>query len=653
MVARSGARSRGMEEESALIDKGLHRVVEEANLPSLRRLLATRPDLEVTFNGATALSMAIAKNWWPQVELLIEAGASLHARDRWNNTPVHIAAFQSDSRFLAALLAARNNGNQRGAASDDDDGDVVAAVNDRFRTALHHACVRGLAENVRLLLAAGADRHALDREDHTPLHLAIHAGPHEPRVIEEMLIGQPALPASLVDDEGDSLLHDAVRYEDRDAVRLLLSHQAVPAGAINNARRTPLHLAARRAMSEAVAALLEHGADPNAADANGDTPLSDAMAHDTDGSHARVVSMLLDASNAACRLQTSKQLLYVPASPLVGTTTPNEAATTAVAARGPSATPRATASDTAKTGGAVDGLRGRRRTPSTRARGVLAGAFEPGAELLECTICCGEVHLRPSRRGEGDAAPDDEAEAGRSGCDQAAITACGHVYHLECWQQVVAHAGTGGIKCPNCREGCTLRRATPLSPPPALPTPSPARPAAKPRPRATPLAAPLRAYLSDAENTPPVNNGSRAVNGGLHELSPVARSARTAEACGEALVGLSRKQLQQRARAAGLRANAPSATLVTQLVSLSNGVPAADEPPEGGTPAPPPPAPPSPAAPPAAPPSTRASSASQRRPAASAPLSAGRPLTRAFGATLGRQLRPRTSQQVVTIEPLW
>ena len=34
--------------------------------------------------------------------------------------------------------------------------------------------------------------------------------------------------------------------------------------------------------------------------------------------------------------------------------------------------------------------------------------------------------------------------------DQAAVTACGHIYHLECWQQVVAFAGERGVSCPNC-----------------------------------------------------------------------------------------------------------------------------------------------------------------------------------------------------------
>ena len=68
--------------------------------------------------------------------------------------------------------------------------------------------------------------------------------------------------------------------------------------------------------------------------------------------------------------------------------------------------------------------------------------------------------------------PQGEAEAeGPESGEQAAVTACGHVYHLECWQSYVAYAGSAGLKCPNCRYGLALRHATPLSPPPLLPAP--------------------------------------------------------------------------------------------------------------------------------------------------------------------------------------
>ncbi|XP_047104608.1 ankyrin-1-like [Schistocerca piceifrons] len=117
---------------------------------------------------------------------------------------------------------------------------------------LRKAAGEGAVEEVRLLLAAGADVGAGGGDGETALHRAARRG------------------------------HAAV-------VRLLLSAASDP-----NARdlqgETPLHVAALSGHAEAAAALLQAGANRGAADEAGDTPLDDARLCN----HQQLVEMLTE-----------------------------------------------------------------------------------------------------------------------------------------------------------------------------------------------------------------------------------------------------------------------------------------------------------------------------------------------------------------------
>lgn len=116
------------------------------------------------------------------------------------------------------------------------------------RTAVHHAADGGAARNLDVLLAAGGDPDARDRDGNTPLHLAA---------------GIP--------------IGSARERQSVAAVRVLLGHGANP-GFANRTGETPLHLAAGSHDTPAgVEALLAAGADPDRADERGETPLHAAL----------------------------------------------------------------------------------------------------------------------------------------------------------------------------------------------------------------------------------------------------------------------------------------------------------------------------------------------------------------------------------------
>ncbi|EDW39003.1 GL13852 [Drosophila persimilis] len=105
-------------------------------------------------------------------------------------------------------------------------------------SALHHACLNGHEDIVRLLLANDASPNLPDSRGSSPLHLAAWAG-------------------------------------ETDIVRLLLTHPYRPATANLQTieQETPLHCAAQHGHTGALALLLGHDADPNMRNSRGETPL--------------------------------------------------------------------------------------------------------------------------------------------------------------------------------------------------------------------------------------------------------------------------------------------------------------------------------------------------------------------------------------------
>ncbi|MDT4896696.1 MAG: hypothetical protein QOH25_1773 [Acidobacteriota bacterium] len=89
------------------------------------------------------------------VEYLLELGSPIDARDRYGNTPLHIAVKARRSKSVKLLLEA---------------GALVDAREKRLNTPLMEAALSGSVRVAKLLLRAGADINTTDRGGITALH---------------------------------------------------------------------------------------------------------------------------------------------------------------------------------------------------------------------------------------------------------------------------------------------------------------------------------------------------------------------------------------------------------------------------------------------------------------------------------------------------
>ena len=158
------------------------------------------------------------------------------------------------------------------------------------RTPLWRAIRPGRLDEVRTLLAAGADVHAADVDGETALHCAARWGQAS---IAQLLLdhgASPDAPAAY----GAAPLHLAVRRAQHDVMATLLANGATPS-AQDDFGCTPLHDAASHGDRWAIALLLAAGASADVADKNGSTALHYAAR----AGRAEAAALLLDEGAGA------------------------------------------------------------------------------------------------------------------------------------------------------------------------------------------------------------------------------------------------------------------------------------------------------------------------------------------------------------------
>ena len=207
------------------------------------------------------------------VELLLDKGIDVNARNSLQATPLH-AASRSGQLEVVRVLLARN-------------ADVNAKDRVFKGTPLHDASDRGYSEVVKELLAKNADVNARDKRQFTPLHLASWSGRLD---IVRLLIDSGA-DVNAFDENHFTPLNFAIDLGYLAVVRLLLDSGA-GVNARDNDQETPLHSAAREGYLDVARLLIERGADVNARDKDQVTPLHLASKY----GRSDVVRILLDSS---------------------------------------------------------------------------------------------------------------------------------------------------------------------------------------------------------------------------------------------------------------------------------------------------------------------------------------------------------------------
>jgi ankyrin repeat protein len=206
---------------------------------------------DVEMNGMTALHQAVDRNDVSAVERLLNEGADVHARTRFDATPLWIAASNGNGVIVERLLRA-------GA-----DAKTMKAANGE--TVLMMAARSGSVEAVEALLSRGADVNAAERlRNQTALMWA--AAQKHPAVVELLLRHHAAV--KVKSKTGLTPLMFAIRAGDIASTRLLLDAGADLAETYSDGT-TPLVLAIVNARYEVAALLLDRGANPNAPDSNG------------------------------------------------------------------------------------------------------------------------------------------------------------------------------------------------------------------------------------------------------------------------------------------------------------------------------------------------------------------------------------------------
>ncbi len=188
------------------------------------------------------LFLAAGKGHTGIVKILLKAGANVNAKDKYNLTPLPLAAL--DHVRTGSWLGWPGG-----------------------ETPLHQAADRGHTEVVKILLKAGAKVNAKENRGNTPLHSAVSGGHAE--TVKILLVSGANVNAKT--EYGRTPLHAAALQGARMGEILLKAGAKINAKDING--ETVLHWVALKGETETAKILLKAGAEVNVKRKDGWTPL--------------------------------------------------------------------------------------------------------------------------------------------------------------------------------------------------------------------------------------------------------------------------------------------------------------------------------------------------------------------------------------------
>ncbi|XP_038649451.1 2-5A-dependent ribonuclease-like [Scyliorhinus canicula] len=147
----------------------------------------------------------------------------------------------------------------------------VNALDNLGKTALLHALEKDNQAIVQILLEHGANVNTIDKNENTPLNIALTRNTLQIPVLEQLM--QRTHNLNVRDNDGKTPLILAVEKKIATAVKLLLEDQRVEIDAQDNSGRTALLAAVENKDTSLTEALCEKGADASCGDRKGNTPL--------------------------------------------------------------------------------------------------------------------------------------------------------------------------------------------------------------------------------------------------------------------------------------------------------------------------------------------------------------------------------------------
>ncbi|XP_031548959.1 transient receptor potential cation channel subfamily A member 1-like [Actinia tenebrosa] len=210
--------------------------------------------------------------------------------DACGSTPLHNAAKNNSSAILELLI---------------EHGANVNAKDDNNVTPLMLAASFGATDSIRLLMEKGTDPTIKDIDGRTALFNAVRHS----NAMEVLLTNQQMIPLLIEKDAtGYAPPHYAAKHGDIKTMQLFLSHNKAIASVTSDSLATPLHVASRHGWDAVVSILLEKQGSKivNLQDNRGRTALHYAAS----GGHHRAVVVLLQYGATIERDQNNRTALH-------------------------------------------------------------------------------------------------------------------------------------------------------------------------------------------------------------------------------------------------------------------------------------------------------------------------------------------------------
>ena len=215
-------------------------------------------------------------------------------KDQSGFTALHQAAQENNTDYIQELVSIGCDVN------------AVDATGGQ-QTPLHKAAMYGHKKSVKLLLENNANANQCDKNGYTPIQTAIFYG-GDFQVIEALIEKTDLLKE---DNNGQNILHAAVRFHQVDVIDLILSHEQVSAliSNVNEDGFTPLHLAVSLGHLDTVESFLNKlSIDITTTVTNGKNVLHFAAMTN----NLALTVLLLKIKDASCLINQPDSLLNTP-----------------------------------------------------------------------------------------------------------------------------------------------------------------------------------------------------------------------------------------------------------------------------------------------------------------------------------------------------